>query len=381
MNKKSNGGTILIVDDIPENLQLLIDILGEYDYQVRPASDGEFAINYAVSDQPDLILLDIRMPGLNGLEVCRRLKERHETADIPIIFISAADDISDIRKGFEAGGVDYITKPFNDEEVVVRVKTHLAIQKLKEDLKTKNTALEQALERERRMVEDLRLNLSLSLPHELRTPLNGILGFSELLSRLTELPELDEVVKYGKTIYKSGKRLYRLVENSLLYADLKLINYTAKNGKIIQTNEMVTNAKEFIEDLAREQAKIAERENDYVLDGDNISIAVKPENLKKITVELLSNAFKFSPPGTPVRLNIKKTDDGNVIEVSDRGSGMDSEQLKSIGAYMQFNRGKQAQQGMGMGLAIAALMAKAENGDLEIDSKPGEGTSCRVILP
>ncbi|MES0489872.1 MAG: hybrid sensor histidine kinase/response regulator [Leptospirales bacterium] len=377
----TKSSTILVVDDIAENLQLLIDILGDHNYTIRPASDGEFAIKYATSDPPDLILLDIRMPGLSGYDVCKTLKSNEITKDIPVIFISAADDISDIKTGFDVGGVDYITKPFNDEEVIVRVKNHLILQRLKQNLKTKNAELKNALERERKMIEDLRLNLSLSLPHELRTPLNGILGFSELLAGLTELPTLSEITEYAKAINASGKRLYRLVENSLIYADLKLINYTAANGKIREMKKTPLYIMEIVEAVAKRQAYIANRTEDLQLDLEDIEVIISSDNLEKILIELLTNAFFFSKPETLVKVKLKKTKNENRLEISDYGVGLDSEQISSLGGFMQFQRQKYAQQGMGFGLTIASLLIRMENGKMEIESKKGVGTTFRLLFP
>ena len=128
----TNGpfGRILVVDDTTANLQLLIKILTEQGYVAHPASDGELALEFVQSILPDIILLDIRMPGMDGYEVCRRLKADERTRSIPIIFISILEDERDKVKGFQVGGVDYITKPFQPEEVLARVRTHLRLQKL-----------------------------------------------------------------------------------------------------------------------------------------------------------------------------------------------------------------------------------------------------------
>lgn len=137
--------SILVVDDNPDNLRLLLGILSSKGYRVRPTSSGEHAIASITKEQPDLILLDIMMPGIDGFEVCRRLKSEEKTASIPIIFISALDEISDKTKAFSAGGVDYVTKPFNTQEVLARIKTHLTIRNLVKDLEEKNRQLQKAL--------------------------------------------------------------------------------------------------------------------------------------------------------------------------------------------------------------------------------------------
>ena len=139
---------ILVVDDTPENIHVLNGIL-RADYRVLVARDGEQALKIADSaSAPDLILLDIVMPEMDGYEVCRQLKRRAKTCDIPVIFISALDDVRDKVSGFEAGGVDYIPKPFQAEEVLARVNTHLTLRSLQKELKVRNEQLAQALSRE-----------------------------------------------------------------------------------------------------------------------------------------------------------------------------------------------------------------------------------------
>ncbi len=136
---------ILIVDDTPENLTVLRQMLAEQNYMVRPAINGEIAIKAVNTSPPDLILLDIRMPGMDGYEVCKQLKSEEKTRRVPVIFISALYELDDKIKAFSLGGVDYITKPFQAEEVLARVKTHLTLRSLQKSLEDKNAQLQKAL--------------------------------------------------------------------------------------------------------------------------------------------------------------------------------------------------------------------------------------------
>ncbi len=137
---------ILIVDDTPENLTVLRQMLAEKNYMVRPALNGEIAIKAVNASTPDLILLDIRMPGMDGYEVCEQLKSAENTRRIPVIFISALNELDDKIKAFSLGGVDYITKPFQAEEVLARIKTHLTLRSLQKSLEDKNAQLQKALD-------------------------------------------------------------------------------------------------------------------------------------------------------------------------------------------------------------------------------------------
>jgi len=145
MNTKTNKGIILIVDDTPANLGVLSDMLTSTGYSVRPAPNGRLALRAAENDPPDLILLDINMPEMNGFEVCRRLKSDDKLKSIPVLFISALTDTRDKIKAFESGGLDYITKPFQEEEVIARVTTHLQNRQLRKELETKNRVLQQEI--------------------------------------------------------------------------------------------------------------------------------------------------------------------------------------------------------------------------------------------
>jgi DNA-binding response OmpR family regulator len=158
--------TILLVDDTPENLEILVDTLKQRGFQLCLAKNGEAVFERLKYVRPDIILLDVLMPGMDGFEVCRRLKAAPDTQDIPVLFMTALPDVVDKVKGFEAGAVDYITKPFQQEEVLARIKAQLTIRTLQREL---NEAL---VRRSQRQMEELRTNLSRSVPHELGTPLN-----------------------------------------------------------------------------------------------------------------------------------------------------------------------------------------------------------------
>ncbi|GAK58485.1 two-component hybrid sensor and regulator [Candidatus Vecturithrix granuli] len=373
------GATILAVDDNPANLEVLSDYLTEFGFTVLLKQDGEKAVELLQRKLPDLILLDILMPGLDGFETCQRLKQSPDTKDIPVIFMSALTDTVDKIKGFELGAVDYITKPFQYEEVLARVKAHLTIQRLQRDLQRKNYELQELLERERKIQEDLRLNLSITLPHELRTPLSTILGFAQLLMNQTTLLEPTKIVKYAQGIYEGGERLNHLVENALLYANLKLLRYTP-HEKWTWQSEMTVEAMTLITAIARKKAAKVRREDDLTLELSPACIRISPDNFEKILFELLDNAFKFSEPGTPVRIKTIVNGHLCILSISDQGHGMTNEQITRIGAYMQFERKRHEQQGTGLGLIICYLLAQLEGGVLSIDSKIGQGTTVSIVF-
>jgi two-component system, NtrC family, sensor kinase len=202
-------GNILVVDDTPANLHLLIDILSKQGYEVRPAPNGKFALSAARGLAPDLILLDIMMPELNGYEVCEKLKADDQTRDIPVIFVSAINEVMDKVKAFSVGGVDYITKPFQVEEVLARVEAHLAIRNLQKSLENKNQELSQTLEQLKATQEELIHSekmaalgqLIAGVAHEINTPLGAI---SSSIRNLTNFfsEELEHLPQFFQQLSK-----------------------------------------------------------------------------------------------------------------------------------------------------------------------------------
>ena len=377
--KEWHDAMILVVDDNPTNLDLLSSYLTKFGFRVFSAKNGEKALELLESIAPDLMLLDVVMPGIDGFETCQRMKSNEATKDIPVIFMTALSDTLDKIKGFELGAVDYITKPFQREEVLARVKTHLTIQSLQKRLQLKNTDLEAALTRERAMLEELRLSLSLSLPHELRTPLTVILGFSSFLTNQHQLPESRQIFEYGTAIYRNGLRLHRLVENALLYANLKLIKYTSHEALLTQ-REQPCNIKSILKNAAQERAKETNRAEDLRLVISDAFVKSSPTNFEKIVTELIDNAFKFSRRGTPVTVQMSTSEHTCAIRITDHGRGMTPEQIANIGAYMQFGRKQQEQQGSGLGLIIAYLLTELEGGTLRVESQMEVGTTITLTF-
>lgn len=380
------GATVLVVDDNQTNLETLSDYLSQFDLTVLLKQDGIKALELLERRLPDLILLDIIMPELDGFETCRRIKQNPATREIPVIFMSALSDTVDKLTGFEVGAVDYITKPFQYPEVLARLKAHLTIRALQRDLSRQNAQLQEllekerkTLERERKMMEDLRLNLSLSLPHELRTPLSAILGFCQLLEKVQGVPPSSKVHEYAHRIYKNGQRLFRVVENSLLYAHLRLLKYTPDERRAWQA-EGIVDANPFITAAVQRLAEVRYREDDVCLDLEDAYIRVTPGNFEKILLELLENAFKFSDPGTPVCVKTTVNRHLCILSITDQGRGMTAEQIAAIGAYMQFGRQEYEQQGNGLGLIISSLLAQLEGGVLSVDSTLRKGTTVSIVF-
>jgi signal transduction histidine kinase len=276
-------------------------------------------------------------------------------------------DNAGMRHGMELGADDYLPKPFTIEALYAAVEARLK----------KVTALRQEAEKK---LADLRDNISMMLPHEMRTPLNGILAFGEILaSEAASLPP-QEVAEMGRTIHDSGKRLERSIENFLIYAQLELLR--ADPHKINALRLKRTDSPcAIIEQHARAQAELARRPADLALELTQNVAPISEEYLGKIVDELVQNAFKFSSAGA--RVNVKLTDSPNglVLTVADQGRGFSTEQITKVGAYMQFDRKMQEQQGLGLGLIIAKRLTEMHGGTLAIQSDRGTATVVTVKLP
>ncbi len=380
---KAEGTKILVVDDNPNNLVVLSNVLDLNGYTVSYAPDGTAGLETAASESPDLILLDAIMPDMDGFETCRELKRSERTKHIPVIFMTALTETSDKLKGFECGAVDYITKPIHPEEVLARVKIHLSMGRLYRTLNTEIQELSEKHASLSKQMQDLRRNLSRTLPHELRTPLNAILGFSRFLVSFDpeQLPDQENVLQIRSAIYNSALRLQRLVENYLLYASLLLMQYDMEKS----TREGWRRQDRFRTDsliacLASAAAEKAARRDDLRLSLTKKPVRGSERSIRKILEELLDNAIKFSEPGTPIDIVTEGEDCHWSLHVRDQGHGMTPDQIAAIGAFMQFDRDEYEQQGSGLGLTITRMLTHMNNGEVSIESSPGQGATVTVTF-
>ncbi|MBF0369692.1 MAG: hybrid sensor histidine kinase/response regulator [Magnetococcales bacterium] len=350
---------ILIVDDEKTNIDILVELLSDR-YKTVVAKNGAQALKRANSDKPpNLILLDIMMPGMDGFEVCERLKQEPTTADIPIIFITGKSGVENETRALQAGGVDFIRKPFNPDVVLARIRNHLIFERQKNHL----TELNQIKNRFLGMAA-----------HDLRNPLNAICGLSELLLEL-DLAESDRN-RYLQTIHRVGQQMLGTI-NDLL------------DVSVIESGHFdLSPTPEDLRELARDRIDLigfaAEKKN-ITLQARLQATPIIPfdyDRLAQVIDNLLSNAIKFSPPGSEVTILVGESQGRLFFRVMDQGPGIDeAERDKLFGTFQKLTaRPTGNEKSTGLGLAIVKKIIDAHQGEIQVESQPGKGSTFSVYL-
>lgn len=360
MNKQR---TILLIDDSDYIIEGTASLLRFEGYTVLTASNGRDGLALAKQHHPDLIICDVSMPEMDGYTVLRHLRDDPATASLRFMFLTARAEKSDMRTGMDIGADDYLIKPFSIEELLSAIDA----QWKKSDLQQRN-------------VEEIKFNVTYALPHEFRTPLNQILSAANVLK--TAGDDRAMVAELADDILTSAKRLLRITENFLVYAQLEALS-ADRNAQEQLRQYHTDEAAAVAADIAFTKASQYDRPADLVLGPvpEGVRLAISSEHLHKVLDELLDNAFKFSTAGTPVRLDIVERGTQWELCIRDNGNGMTPAQISSIGAYTQFNRFVQEQQGIGLGLVIARRLVELHGGQFRIESEPGQGTTVIVQLP
>lgn len=356
---------ILVIDDEEWLREMVHLALTQKGYDVIEAANGAVGIDVARRELPDLILCDVNMEKVDGYLALSSLRNEPSTASIPFILMTGLADNAGMRHGMELGADDYLPKPFTIDALYAAVEARLK----------KVQAVRQEAEKK---LADLRDNISLMLPHELRTPLNGILAYGEILAADASSLPTHEVAEMGQVIRDSGKRLERLIENFLIYAQIELLG-TDPQKLMALRKKQTTAPTRLIEKHAREQAQTAHRPNDLAFDIAEVPVPISEDYLAKIVDELVHNAFKFSQAGTKVQVSLADAQNAVTLTVSDQGRGFSTEHITKVGAYMQFDRKMQEQQGQGLGLTIAKRLTELHGGTLAIQSQRGGGTTNVIV--
>jgi two-component system sensor histidine kinase/response regulator len=351
---------VLVVEDDARWRSLTELHLEQDGHAVLTAADGLAGLALA-AEKPDVILCDIEMPGLNGFGVLEALRQQPVLRDIPFIFLTGKTNRADQRRGMVHGADDYITKPFSREELVEAIAAVLA----------KRAALTAEL---RHHSDEHRRELTAPWAHELLTPLNGILGAASVLESEYGSISRGELRELAADIRISAVRQLALARKLMQHFQLEQLRESGWSD-----NAAVVDSGTGLGDEAMLVANAAGRAADLHLAVASAAIRVSAGWLQPAVDELVENAFKFSPPGTPVSVTGRVEDGLYRLEVTDQGYGMTAEQRESIAAFRQFGRAKHEQQGLGLGLAIVQNIAILHHGSLTLEPGPGD-KGLRAVL-
>ena len=342
---------ILIIEDNKLIRDEIVDIMRMENYQTIEAKDGEEGLTKAKKYLPDMIISDVLMPKVDGIGLIKELKKTQLTEDIPFVFMSALTDNEYVRKGISLGADDYIPKPVNIDDLMKSIKMQLR-KKNKVENKMNN----------------LKNNIIHSLPHELRTPLNSILGLSYLMMTQREEYSNQKIIEFSNYINKSGKRLLRTINQYLLFTDLILLQSDIEKIKLIKT-KTTKNIEQKIVLIVKDLKSNCQYFKKISINVSNQEVKITPEHFEIIINELVSNSIKFSKKEGVININSEMEQDKLKLTIENIGNGIKQEQINDIGTFMQFNRKKQEQQGIGFGLSIVTLISEIYDLDLNIETE------------
>ena len=366
--KELKKDVILVVDDQPNNLKVISSVLGD-SYSLSFANNGPNALKILENLQPDLILLDVMMPGMDGYEVCQRIKSTEKTKELPVIFLTAKNDIEDILKAFRAGAVDYITKPFNIMELKVRVGNHLSLKHTREQLKNANDKLLQVIHEKDKFFT--------IIAHDLRNPFIGISSLSQIMVEQLGSLQLDEMEEYAREIHHASTNAFKLLKNLLSWAKSQTgrMDFVPQH---LDVQELITETISFIQEAAI--LKSIEIESQI---AEGLSVFADKEMVATVMRNLVSNAVKFTRAGGKVLIRCERSDQHIRISVVDNGIGMTSKMVEEIFRIDVSNgrKGTNGEPSSGIGLLLCKEFTERNGGTITVESQPDQGSTFNITLP
>ena len=389
--------TILIVDDNTTNLNVLLDYLHEHAYKILIAPNGEQALQQLQHIRPDIILLDVMMPGIDGFETCRRLKANPSTADIPVIFMTALTDTVDKVNGFAVGGIDYITKPFQHEEVLARVKAHLTIQTLSRELQAKNATLEKytsllelkntELRGKNAELDEKNLQLKLLnadkdkffsiIAHDLRNPLGALRELPQIIIENIETYDTEELIRMISMQRDAAQNLFALLENLLSWSRIQR-GMIKQMPQRLGLKEIVSRNISLMQ-MTAEQKKLSLSSS--VQEG--LVVYADYKMIDAILRNLISNAVKFTKAGGSIDVSAARKEREIEVSVRDTGIGIGEQNLpKLFRLDSQYKKtGTANERGTGLGLILCKEFIDQSGGKIWAESELGKGSTFRFSLP
>lgn len=376
MTEKS---TVLIVDDTQQNVQVLSQMLRNEAFMVVAAFNGPDALNLVEKRRPDLILLDVMMPGMNGYEVCEKLKQNPETVSIPVIFLSALDDAEAKIRAFDVGGIDYITKPFQQKEVLARIRLHLQMKKLEQQQERYILELKEKQDHLTRLNKEKDEVLAI-VSHDMRNPLGGIIGISNMM-RYEKIDDPEQIDEMLTLIESSAERLLVLV-NDLLDVAVIEANSIHLDFRDVDIAHLLTDVRQTHEPTARTKSITL----GLHVETDVPHIRADASKIGQVISNLVSNAIKFTSSGGVVTIAARAGESHTqtlVITITDTGMGIPEEFMaglfQKIGKHQR--TGTLGEKGTGLGMPIVKRFVEEHKGRLEVHSTVSVGTVFTIILP
>ena len=360
---------ILIVDDVMSNVLLLKILLSNEKYQVCTANCGNMCIEQAKNEKPDLILLDVMMPDISGFDAAQILKKDPTTAHIPIIFLTALNNPSDLVHGFQVGASDFLTKPFNKEELVVRVFHQIKLVAATRIIEKQNSELRATISNRDKMYS--------VIAHDLRSPMASIRMVLNLVvnsvSKDVVGPELFELLDKAN---RESEEVHDLLDNLLKWTKSQTGRLNVVRQEL-DLNDIIPGVVDIFEMIA-----LTKKINLAYQGSDKPVVAVVDNDmLKTIVRNFLSNAIKFSPEDSTIEISLSTEGDFAKISVHDHGVGIDPERLDSIFKKGDTTYGTGGEEGSGLGLQLCADFARKNDGDVRVESVVGEGSTFSVLVP
>lgn len=360
---------ILIVDDVVSNVLLLKILLTNEKFQVCTASNGNMCIEMAKSEHPDLILLDVMMPDLNGFDTAVILKKDPETHEIPIIFLTALNNPSDLVKGFQVGANDFLTKPFNKEELVMRVMHQIQLVAAKRIIVKQNEELKRTISNRDKMYS--------VIAHDLRSPMASIRMVLNLAVNVVSKETVgDEIFGLLDKANRESEETHDLLDNLLKWTKSQTGRLTVVYQDL-DLDDIVPG----VVDIFRMIAEMKKIDLKYLPADEKLTVHGDNDMIKTIIRNFLSNAVKFTPEGKSVEVFYKREGDFARISVRDHGVGIDPERVDTIFRTGETTYGTGGEEGSGLGLQLCQDFARKNGGDARVESTFGEGSTFSFTIP